>query len=375
MASSSTLLWEQLLHRHDEIHLHIIHRLQQVDDELTRLDALRGSLSEALQSGGPVRRTVVLPPLSDTRKRCREESSSVAFLKVHHAERLAPAGRATDPFEDAGLYAEEGNPLAQHTSLGLSCDAAVREDVLHMFPPNAAAGMRKSATLPPAAVSRIKDRLREADLLKKKTSYVFGRRTKSGAYLRITVDPHEDDVQRLFYNALGSPSIQMLPTLFCSDPNAVGSSLYAAMAERAAVESLTTSARTSAVRLLGLEHLAHSAAGIVAWTFTACCQCADRDVMESTLVQWVHALRCARPRHQPSSPQKQTVLFAALCYTLLQRLTAASMARQGYLAYVLTACGNYERLVDVHVLQSLRGITDLSANVTHVLEGKFYLHR
>lgn len=396
MSSSSASGWECLLQLHKCIRSQIEERLKKVDLELGYLDALRESLTPPRQVGLPVRRTVVLPPASSSspssssstsrprpRKRNREDAVSVGYLSVHATQKRTSRERTEDPFEDAGLYAEEGNPIAQFAPLQLSSDEVTRQQLLTLFPTTAPTGVRKVDNLPSPAVARIKSRMRAAGVAE--TAFSIGRRTPREAYVCINASflaEHRksmDNVRHLIVFAKDPQEVQKLRSDYCADPGAVGSCLYVALAERAVAHTLPPflHGEDVAVHLLALRHLAMTPAETVAWTFTQCCQCCDRDVMESEQVQWAQTLRSAMPPSLPSyvSLPRDTVLYAALCYTLLKKLAAASTTRQGYLIYVLTACSGYPQLLDSHALTSARSWSALAAPVSEAFESELKLLR
>jgi hypothetical protein len=394
MTSSLFSQWESLLLQREQICSRIDQRLEAVAKELKELDALRQSLTTMATSScaeAPIRRTVIFPSSpssassSSRKRRCddgtKEHSGTVAvgFLKVRGARRHASAiGRVADPFEDAGLFAEEGNPIAQFAPVQWSSDEVTHQQIRSLFPLSTTPGVHKTASLPPTAISRIESAVDAAGLSSK--AFSFGRRAASEAYLRVAMQSFSDvrgEIRHLLSSVQTSPSLRMLRTTLCSDPTAVGSRVLAAVAEQAAAaaHTHTSSPHFSAVQLLALQPLQRSTACSVAWTFAQCCQCTDRDVMESTHVQWAHVLCNARPTMTPPSLLQDTVLYAALCYALLQKLVAASAVRQGYLGYVLTAYGGYPHVVDVHALTSRRPAETFFAHVSEVFEDDVMLFR
>ncbi|KPA77761.1 hypothetical protein ABB37_06600 [Leptomonas pyrrhocoris] len=378
MTSSIPSRWESVSRQHERIRLSIDNRLRKIDAELKELDALREGLTRPEGGSMQTPRTVVVPPtsstsaLSDRRKRNREDTAvTVGYLRVHGVQRRMARGRGADPFEDAGLYAEEGNPVAQFAPVQLSSDEVARQQLLTLFPAIPVTGLRKTDQLPPVAVSRIESRMKAAGL--PKASFSIGRRIVSDAYVSVSPLTSSDEYIMLLKDML-SPTrdaqlAQALCRELCADPTAVRSSLCAILAERAVADTLPARARVLAVKLLGLRQFSKSSVDTVAWTFIQCCQCTDRDVMESSQVQWAQTLRCATPRELPPFPLRDSVLYLALCHTLLNRLAAARTARQGYLPYVLTAAGGYAQLISSKALLSQRRFEDFTAHVSTAFEG------
>ncbi|KPI89345.1 hypothetical protein ABL78_1574 [Leptomonas seymouri] len=381
MTSYTASQWEGLLQQHDRIRLCIGNRLKLVDLELDRLHALRSSLTRPREPRLHNRRIVIFPSStrssSGRRKRSRDDTVTVAYLKTYDVQRRTTTGRTTHPFEDAGLYADEGNPVAQYAPVQLSCDEVESQQLLALFPLSPVTGWRKAMELPPAAVSRIASSLMAAGLAE--TSFAVGRRAENDAYLRVNTlldaDVYSAKIQRLLSPAMDPQLLQELRRELCADPNAVGLLLYTSLAERAVTHTMPSPTQPPAVELLGLRQFAKTSAGIVAWTFTQCCQCADRDVMESAQVQWAQVLRCAGPPKLPPFPLQDTVLYIALCRVLLQQVASAKTARQGYLLYVLTACGGYPHLITSKALLSQRGFAGWMAHVSEVFESDLELLR
>lgn len=340
-ASPPTSSLAQLLRQNDHIRDAIAHRLRRVDEELSWLDALRDSLSAPSPAlhGKPTQRTVRLPSaaVEKNRKRSRDEDGAVLFLTVSSAPLRSADRSPSEPFEYAGLYAAFPNAIAQSAAVQLSEDAKTTQQLLALFPRQPATGVRKTVRLSAAAASRIARRMREVGLAEG-AEYRLGKGTQGSPNLRVKTGLDERDLQRLQSGAMSADAVETLRTSLFSDLGAFQSCLHAALAECAVAQSATRTERRRAVQLLGTTSLFMSAAEAVGETFAQCCRCRDRDVMESTLVQWAGTLLCASPQRLRFPPSPQLQLYIGLCNTLLESLATHTVSRRGYLRYVLAAC-------------------------------------
>ncbi|KAG5481930.1 hypothetical protein LSCM1_05640 [Leishmania martiniquensis] len=340
--------WCTLLRLLQEVQQLMEQRLEAVEIELQCLEAFRGSIvSEMHSDASPSQRSIAVLYPKGNGRRDREEAPLVGYLTACRSQRIEVSSRVFSPFREAGLYLTSKNRIVRVAPLALSEDEKARQEVEHLLPSSSPVGVVKTKAFPSAGLARLLAALTAAGL--DKADFTLSG-TSVGRCLSVHANPEPRDVAALCA-AVPEKQVRALFDDNMGDFGAIASSLYTYMAEQATIQGMVLPAmRKRSVKLLRLPPSRQQLQlETIIWSLRKCCDCSDRDLVESSHIQWCKALQTTALEGRMRTSRKRSA-YATGYSQLLQGLKAVSRVRQGYLVLVLTVCGDFFDLLDAGTL-------------------------
>lgn len=339
-----------LLETNEKLQDLIRHGQERVERELRILDGLRQGLTLHRLAPHSAKRVVLFArwqhdePQIGTKRLRPPDHPEVAYTNFHLPFSRDVSRRLGDPFQDAGLYAQKGNPLVCQTELPLSKDEQRVATIEACFPPNPSSLPAPSKAKRPQWETQIRAAMAAADL--SEDDYVFS--DPPAAPLRIPSPPPLTQSFLSFFAPENSILLR-LRDRFWADTQTLATSLYAEAADYMRIRNISSTSLRTALQVFQLPSYRRANAFIADWTFHQCCTATDPDVEGNTRVLWSQTLAAAAP--QSPARYADRGLYCLIWCLLVLRLHAASSLRGAYVGHVLALYSRSKAVIDVTKLR------------------------